>query len=391
MAQVFISPSKDFFTSKVQSYFIGQYRIGEDGLYHYYDMEGHINSSSGYDQYIEGLEHFYCYDKKTNTFFFYTDNTLGYYNPTLPSNIKLLTNYMKNGGVRNVKENELLSLTRDILKEMDENFISKNDSIAELLRIKREKFINDSIEAAKRKMVEREEYRKTHNWRDLSMSKKYSLKCDFCGINHYLKDYKVMFISSDTLYYFLDKPDVSYLGINHIGVHYSKLSNDFKKDNRFKEYVDIWSDSIANNNKFSNLSADIINIIQYNEFKEKVYSVAPNGFIKNWGWKLNSAQGIEPNFTFFNSSKKTIKYVDLYFSLYNAVGDRCLLRFEGSYIGNVRGVGPVEPFEDGSWDWKRATHYTSADASEMRIVKLVITYMDGTTKTIPKDSIIYDN
>ena len=127
MAQVFISPSKDFFASKVQSYFIGQYRIGEDGLYHYYEMEGRIISSSEYNQYIEGFEHFYCYDKKNNTFFFFTDNTLGYYNPTLPSNIKLLTNYMKDGGVRNVKENELLSLTRDILKEMDDKYISKKE------------------------------------------------------------------------------------------------------------------------------------------------------------------------------------------------------------------------------------------------------------------------
>lgn len=60
-------------------------------------------------------------------------------------------------------------------------------------------------------------------------------------------------------------------------------------------------------------------------------------------------------------------------------------------MGNVRGVGPVEPFDSGSWAWDRATHYTSADASEMRIVKMVITYMDGTKKTIPNSSIIYDN
>ena len=67
------------------------------------------------------------------------------------------------------------------------------------------------------------------------------------------------------------------------------------------------------------------------------------------------------------------------------------MKYNKSYIGNVRGVGPVEQFDSGSWNWDRATHYTSSDASEMRIVKLVITYMDGTTKTIPRESIIYDD
>jgi len=79
-----------------------------------------------------------------------------------------------------------------------------------------------------------------------------------------------------------------------------------------------------------------------------------------------------------------------HFSIYNPVGDKCYLRYENSYVGSVRGVGPVEPFESGSWNWERVTHYTSSDASNMKIVKLVITYMDGTTKTIPSNAIIYD-
>ena len=100
---------------------------------------------------------------------------------------------------------------------------------------------------------------------------------------------------------------------------------------------------------------------------------------------------MEPYFSFYNTSEKTIKYVDFYFSVFNAVGDKCYLKYDKSYIGNVRGVGPVEPFYAGSWNWERATHYTSGDASEMRIVKLVITYMDGTVKTIPRDAIVYEN
>ena len=396
--QIYKAPSKNFFSRQMQVNIIGQYRIGADGLFHYHEMNGREISSTEYDQYTEGLEMFYCYDKSNNMYYFYTENTIGYYNPQTINYINYMKRIFKKTDVKNVKEKDTKALMDKFLKEMNIKYERKNDSIAKIKRAEREKFVKDSIETALRKAKERErkakeqeEYRKSHDWRDLSMSKTYSMKCEFCDQVHYKKDYRVMFINTDTIYYLLDKPDISYLGVNLVAIHYSTFTRDFKNDKKFKEYINIWQDSIANNNNFSNKKATIFNFIQYSEFKDKVYSVAPNGFIQNWGWHLNSAQGIEPYFSFFNSSKKTIKYVDLYFSVYNAVGDRCYLRYERSYIGNVRGVGPVEPFEAGSWNWDRATHYTSGDASEMRIVKLVITYMDGTTKTIPNNSIIYDN
>lgn len=393
-SQEYVSPTKNFVRGKITINFLAQYRMGVDGLFHYHETKGldfFSNEHTQYSHAVEGVEHFYCYDNSNNIFYYYTENTIGFYNPNHPQYIKFIKNCMKQGNVRKVKDSEAKLLTDNILKVMQEKYRRKNDSISECKRIAREKFVRDSIETAQRKAKEQDEYRKSRDWRDLSMSKSYGLKCEFCDINHYMKNYRVMFISADTLYYLLEKPDMSYLGINHVGIHYSTLTREFKNDSQFKEYVSIWRDSIANNNNFTNQSAAIFNLIQYNEFKDKIHSAAPNGFMQRWGWELNSAQGIEPYFCFFNSSKKTIKYVDFYFSVFNAVGDKCYLKYERSYIGNVRGVGPVEPFDSGSWNWDRATHYTSGDASEMRIVKLVITYMDGTTKTIPNSSIIYDN
>ena len=385
MGQEYVSPSKNFIRGKITINFLFQYRIGRDGFYHKFETNGVDFFSDEHPQYnraVEGVEHFYCYDNNNNMFYYYTDNTIGFYNPTHSNHIKFIKNYMKKGKVKKVKGEEAMLLTENILKEMDEKYRKRNDSVAEIRKIAREQFVKDSIDTAHKKAKEREEYRKAHDWRDLSMSKSYGLKCEFCDIKHYMKNYRVMFISADTLYYLLEKPDISLLGINHVGIHYSTLTREFKNDNRFKEYVSIWRDSIANNNNFSNQSAAIFNIIQYNEFKDKVNKAAPNGFMQKWGWELNSAQGIEPFFTFFNSSKKTIKYIDFYFSVYNAVGDKCYLKYERSYVGNVRGVGPVEPFETGSWSWDRATYYTSGDASEMRVVKVVITYMDKTVKTL---------
>ncbi len=394
MAQEYISPSKYYIRGKITINFLYQYRLGSDGFYHYFETNGVdflSNEHSEYSTATEGLEHFYCYDNNSNMFYYYTENTIGYYNPDHPNYIKFIKNCMKDGHVKKVKEDEALLLTRNVLKKLKEKYNKKNDSIAELKRIARERFVKDSIETAQKKVKEQEAYRLNHDWRDLAMSKAYSLECEFCDSRHYMKNYRVMSISADTLYYLLEKPDMSYLGINFVGIHFSALTTDFKNDKQFKEYISIWRDSIANNNSFSNKDAAIFNLIQYNEFKDKVCKVAPNGFIQKWGWELNSADGIEPYFCFFNTSKKTIKYVDFYFSVFNAVGDKCYLKYDKSYIGNVRGVGPVEPFYAGSWNWERATHYTSGDASEMRIVKLVITYMDGTVKTIPRDAIVYEN
>ena len=395
MAQEFIAPTKDFFRSKVTINFLAQYRLEADGMYHYYETDGldfFSKEYSPYKQAIEGVEHFYCYDNNNNIFYYYTENTIGFYNPKYPQYSKFIKNYMKQGNVKKVKEADAILLTETIRKSMNEKYKQKNDSIAEVKRIQREKFVKDSIDNALKKQAEMDEYRKTHDWRhDFNMKNGYGINCQFCNISHTITNPTIVSISADTLYYLLDKPDFSYLGINHVGVHYSALTTGLKSNDNFKKFVEVWRDSIANNNSFSNQGAAIFNLIQYNEFKDKIFKAAPNGFMQRWGWELNSAQGIEPFFTFFNSSKKTIKYVDFYFSIYNAVGDRCYLRYEKSYIGNVRGVGPVESFDSGSWNWDRATHYTSADASEMRIVKLVITYMDGTIKTIPRESILYDD
>ena len=388
--QVYTAPSKNFFSNMMQVHFVGQYRKGADGLFHYHEFNGREISTTEYNQFTIGLEQFYCYDKTNNMYYFYTDNTLGYYNPQVINYIKYMKNIFKKTDVKNVKEEEAKLLMDNYLKNLHTKFERKNDSIVEKRRIEREKFVKDSTEAAQLKEKEREEYRKKHNKHDLSMSKTYELKCDFCDMEKSLRDYNVLFINGDTLYYMLDEPDIRLLGIDFNEIHYTTLSQEFKNDFKFKEYIDTWKDSIINNS-FNCQNAAVLNIIHYNEFKDKICKVAPNGFIQEWGWELNSVQGIEPRFTYFNSTKKTIKYVDFYFSVYNPVGDKCYLKYDHSYIGHVRGVGPVEPFDSGTWDWENATHYTSGDASEMRIVKLIITYMNGTTKTLLGNSIIYDN
>lgn len=256
--------------------------------------------------------------------------------------------------------------------------------------MEREKEIKDSIDAINKKQEKENEYRKTHSWHDLSLDYAIKVNCKFCNSEHLERNFKVLSLSSDTIYYLQDNPNIIMLGKTHSGLHYAKITDALKQNKRFKEYVEIWRDSIALHNDFTNYDATNINLYNYLKFKSDILKDAPYGFISNWGWNLNSANGVEPYFSFCNTSKKTIKYVDLYFSLYNDVGDKCYLKYERSYTGHVRGVGPVEPDNYGSWSWDRATHYTSADASEMRITKIVITYMDKTIKTLIGNAIKYE-
>ena len=390
--QLYEIPKRASISSSLKLYCLGRYKIGADHYYHYesYSPEREMLSTN-YVSTSKGNERYFCYSKKAKRYYFYSNNIIGYYLPSDDFMEKTLLNAMKEYKVKKIDLIEVPQEIFNILRQMDDIYKKKNDSITEQKKIQKEKHIQDSIAAAQKKVLEMDEYRKTHNWRDLEMSKKYSLKCEFCDNIHFQKDYKVISMTSDTIYYLPDKADISILGIEHIGIHYSALTSVFKSDSKYKDYINTWRDSIANHNSFSNQDAAIFNLIQYNEFKDNICKAAPNGFIQNWGWSLNSADGIEPYFCFFNTSKKAIKYVDFYFSVFNAVGDKCYLKYDRSYVGKVRGVGPVESFNSGSWNWDRATHYTSGDASEMRIIKLVVTYMDGTVKTIPKDAIVYDN
>lgn len=374
--------------------FYGRYELNKDGLYQYKECDDNVVTSNDYFKLSDGNERFFGYDKKYNRYYFYTNNIIGYYSPTKLVDTKdfkkkIIDNKVPIFSLEDVPQ--IKSIARNIL---DKVYKEKNDSIIEVRRIakekQREKEIKDSLEAIKRKAEKLEEYRKNHCWHDLILDYAVKMNCKFCDLEHLDRTFYVLSLSSDTIYYLQDNPNIKILGKSLSGIHYAEINDVLKQSKKFKEYLEIWHDSLALHNEFTNDEAKTINLYTYVKFKSDIQKEAPYGFIGNWGWNLNSADGVEPYFSFFNTSEKTIKYVDFYFSLYNAVGDRCYLRYDKSYTGHVRGVGPVEPGSYGSWEWDRATHYTSADASEMKITKVVITFMDKTVRTLTGNAIKYE-
>lgn len=375
--------------------FYGRYEQNKnDGLYQYKEYDDNVVKPDDYYKLSEGNERFFGYDKKYNRYYFYTNNIIGYYSPTQLVNIKDFKKRIIDNKVP-LFTIEDLPLIKNIARSiLDKVYKDKNDSIIEIRRIEkeqqREKEIKDSIEARNNKVKKLNEYKRNHTWHDLTLDIPVSVYCGFCNDNHIEREFYVVSLSSDTIYYIQNRPDIVMLGKVYSGLHYGKMTDILKQNRTFKDYVDIWRDSLTLHNEMSNAEATRVNLYRYLQYKAEIKKEAPYGFVDSWGWDLNSADGVEPYFTFYNTSEKTIKYIDFYFSLYNAVGDKCYLKYDRSYTGSVRGVGPVEANSSGSWNWERATHYTTADASEMRIVKIVITYMDKTVRTLSGNAIKYN-
>lgn len=322
-------------------------------------------------------------DKKANEMYVYDE--FGCYRVTLTSN---WTAYVKRQyNVEKLKpenlKDELLrieNLLESNYKTLNENILAKKAKREEDEKKEREKNANQQRIKREKDLAD---YRQLHqNWRKIPI-RRLNQKCLICH-QDYVGD--VIRMSGDTLFTieFLQ----GYLGYLYTQTHAFHIDNTDKY--KLRDYLEAYHDSLSNG-LFNMTDAQIINQKEIQDYLATLKKKAPSGFIQRWGWHLNSADGIETYFTYFNTSNKTIKYINFYFTVFNAVGDKCILRYNKSYIGNVKGVGPVEPFELGLWNWDRATHYTSADASEMKIVKLVITYMDGTSKTISQDSIVYDS
>lgn len=371
--------------------FYGRYELDKEGLYQFKECGDNVVNPKDYYKLSEGNERFYGYDKKYNRYYFYTNNIIGYYSPTQLVDTKefkkrIIDNKVPLFTIEDIPQ--IKNIARSIL---DKVYKDKNDSIKENRRIakekQREKEIKDSIEARNRKV---EKLKKNHTWHDLTMDIPVSVYCGFCNEDHIEREFYIISLSSDTIYYLQNRPTIVMLGKVFNQLHYGKITEQIKQNKTFKDYVEIWRDSLALHNELTNSDATKVNLYRYIQYKTEIKKEAPYGFVESWGWDLNSADGVEPYFSYYNTSEKTIKYVDFYFNLYNAVGDKCYLKYDKSYTGHVRGVGPVEADSSGSWNWERATHYTTSDASEMRIVKIVITYMDKTVRTLTGNAIKYN-
>ena len=261
------------------------------------------------------------------------------------------------------------------------------DSLENVRRI-REQFVADSLAHVKKL----KDYRLAHD--EYQNRLKSFIKCSDCDKT--LKDCEYLFgIANDTAIFCSNEN----LGINFVDsyfkYHYAPLDKILKEENQsyykqskpqcdFADHIEAYQDSLA----FNVEDTPVADLFEYGnnsnlkDFLNSVAKVAPYGFIADWGWD-NPYGFVNFNVEYVNTNKKTIKYITYYWTVKNDVGD-----VRGS--GYFKGTGPVETWNSGSWDWDYSHYYVAGDASTMSINKIVISYMDGTTKTLNKNQIVFN-
>lgn len=313
----------------------------------------------------------YAYDKKTRKLYVETYN--GNYEITL--NKELAGIYKKNKFIPQVNGDKLIYIINKVNNKLSANFnkINEDVKIAEQQKKKIQ-------EQERQNEIKKTNYIKTHEWNILPIGN-IPLKCDYC-------DY---YITTDTLFIYSMKNDsICYasiekfdLGTTIIKWHVSKIPDYTKKDKKFAFHCNAFKDSLNNHQfDFDKGLIEYMNAKNFLDALDIIKKRAPNGYFVDWGWD-NEYGCITFNFTYMNTSPKPIKYIKVYWTIRNDVGD---VRGSGSFSG----TGPVESLTLASWEWNHSSYYVAGDASKMRITKVVITYMNGTTKTLTGNNIIFN-
>lgn len=203
-----------------------------------------------------------------------------------------------------------------------------------------------------------------------------SLKCLFCNKRITSDFIYCNAIKNDTLYIreFDHLAFKTYYAHIHKAVKPSEIENPL-----FEVHYKVFQDSLTHYSmNFEDGGVEYINVLLLKDGYDKLHKNVPFGFIEECNWDCEYGN-VSLKLTFANTSYKTIKYLDAYFSVYNEVNDiRCK--------GNLSGTGPIEPGTTGSWDWDYTKYYTAGDSKYLNIDKIVITFMDGTKRVLSNNN-----
>lgn len=96
--------------------------------------------------------------------------------------------------------------------------------------------------------------------------------------------------------------------------------------------------------------------------------------------------GVDVKIQILNPVKKKVKYAWFTLAAYNAVGDRTGDRIHGLKPITLKGVGPVEQWEGGGWEFEHVWYNGTIDC--VRITQIKIQYMDGSIRVFDKPNLV---
>ena len=331
---------------------------------------------------VNNISESYAYDKKAQELYVQTAN--GNYVITVDKDNARI--YKKSKSIPHLKGDELTAAITKINQSLASKF--------ERLNIERQRYIDDSIRIAKEDSIRRakedsirrkkaEQYRQAHRWLDVP-TKGISLKCAFCDERTYNDSIFCVRATTDSIFW-ATKREVK-LGYEVDVLHGTKIPDELMRSDKYRYHYEIFKDSLNKGIScdtgfdYSKETVDEFNDLSLRGGIRKIVSEAPYGFVDEWHWDCEYGS-VSFDITYTNMNKKTIRYLDVYWTITNDVGDV-------RKTGHFKGTGPVEPGDSAKWEWDYSSYYVAGDASNMQLTKLIITYMDGSKKVLSKNQIV---
>ena len=333
----------------------------------------------------------YAYDTKAKRLYLSTQ----YGNYAIILNDEMAKQVKKDKNIPHMAGNDLEERIKAVNNSLDVKF--------ERMNADRRQFMADSVAAVRERerleTIERERqaaihqafvdsirragmelYRAGHEWKWLPVPTG-SVSCDYCQSAHWLSDsIYVSTIQDGKVYYFkeIDKK----LGVPLVKLHATTVPQSWQQYEPYRYHVDAFADSLAQTGDMDDEVVDQVNKKCAQKFVNSLLKKAPHGFFLEWNWDDEYTM-VTFSFSYFNTNKKTIKYIDVYWKVYNDVDD-----VRGT--GHFKGTGPVEQYSSGTWVWDSSSYYVAGDATRMELTKVIITYMNGSQQTLTKKMIFND-
>lgn len=152
---------------------------------------------------------------------------------------------------------------------------------------------------------------------------------------------------------------------------------------------DLLSQPQAIQDEFFNL-AKVLSFIKYHDERNELYEVfkkyADRGFVVIEAHPYDMSEytdGTGMQFEFLNTSNQIIKYITISYSGYNAVDD--IVTSFGKRTLTAKCIGPIEPYETGSYDFEYVWFSDIVDYS--KIHSITVQYKNGTTRTYKGEAV----
>lgn len=332
--------------------------------------------------YVSAIESSYAYDKKAQNLYVLTQNS----NVVITLTKDYAKIIKKNKSIPQLKDDELDVLVQKYTKQLDKKYAKLNEERTKHIQDSIAKMKADSIAAEKLKAEQiaklkkqRTDYINSHDWHWVPLGGN-SLYCTICE-KYFSKDSLLTIgIKNDTIYYFT-RTDGK-LNYSYMEGHKSQLSQRLKDYEPFRNHYKIYKDSLTKDSVDYEMITAELSFNNFNKYLSYIKKIAPYGFFTNWGWDCEYSC-ISFYFNYMNTSTQTIKYIDVYFKVTNGVGDV-------RKTGHFQGTGPLKEFESARWTWDTSSYYVAGDASNMKITKVILTYMNGTKKVLTGNLIVFN-